>query len=849
MKVKKHILTLTIFLLIGCSTTRDNFFSRNYHQTTAKYNGYFNAKQSMLLGLDKIMSGYEENYQSIIPIDPLFNIYKNDPPKNAYPNMDRVIEKTVKVIRRHSMEISDDEKNKWIDDNYFLMAQARFFKQDYIAAINTFNYIVRKYPQSDLVNQSLIWATKAHIKLNNNQTVENNLNYLLTESSLSIKEKKNVYEILAEYHIQNKAYGRAINYIQKSLPGKESRVTKTRKHFVLAQLYQEEEKGDSAIIHYDKVISLNPEYEMTFRAFLNQAQAFSFSSNNSYDLLKDYQKMLKDDKNKEYRDQIYYAISEIYLSQQDTTLAIDNLNNSINSFLYNIDQKKDTHTRLGDIYFTQKDYTKSYLQYDSIMTLITTDDFNYFQIKRKHKQLKEVSTYEQTIIEQDSLIYLASLPEPERNQIIDDYIEELRQKEIQERQAAEENRGGGNFNLYEYNKNQNQNQPNTGGGWYFYNPSAMSFGYSEFLSRWGNRKLEDNWRRKNKSEINIDEEGERVDEGPSESEKYNRQYYIDQLPLTEEKQQNSLDLIEVSYYKLGLALKEYFADYDGLINTHNRMLQQFPETEYKLLIMIHQMLAYKRLEKHNEADEVLKKIISEFPNNGYIDSNGRLIKKEILSEPTLYEEVFKLYSQQNYNEALALINQSKSAGDKEITENLNIKMIEAFCVGAVYGKKEYILHLEKIVLEHPNTELADQAQLSLDILYGSFYETEEDIYLTDFSAEHHIIISVEDLSIDVPQAQSIITKFNNLFYLENELQVTNLLLNKNTQIIKITKFKNKNGAMNYFSDINDYDQWESFLEDKNIKSFVISNPNFIQLFQDKKLSTYEEYFLEKYLNY
>ena len=832
---------------MGCSTTRDNFFSRNYHQTTAKYNGYFNAKQSMLLGLDKIISTHKENYQTIIPIDPLYNIYKNEPPKDAYPNMDRVIEKTVKVIRRHSMEIGDDEKNKWIDDNYFLMAQARFFKQDYLAAINTFNYIVRKYPKSDLVNQSLIWATKAHIKLNNHQTAENNLNYLLVESDLSIKENKGVYEILAEYYIQKKAYGSAINYIQKSLPGKEPRSKKTRKHFILAQLYQEEEKGDSAIIYYDKVISLNPEYEMTFRALLNKAQAFAFSKNNSFDLLRDYQKMLKDDKNKEYRDQIYYAISEIYLSQPDTVLAIENLNNSINSFLYNVDQKKDTHMRLGEIYFSQKNYTKSYLQYDSIMALINSEYINYFQIKRKHKQLKEVSTYEQTIIEQDSLIYLASLPDSERNQIIDDYIEGLKQKEIQERQAAEEDRGGGGFNLYEYNKN--QNQQNTGGGWYFYNPSAMSFGYSEFLSRWGNRKLEDNWRRKNKSEINMDEEGDRVDDGPSESEKYNRQYYIDQLPLTEEKQQLALDLIEISYYKLGLALKEYFFDYGGMINTHNIMLQKFPQTEYKLLVMIHHMLAYKVLEQHDQSDGVLKNIIKEFPNNGYIDANGVLIKKEVDLEQTFYDEVFKLYNQQNYTEALALITQSREEGERQTKENLNIRMIEAFCVGAIYGKKDYILYLEKIVLDHPNTDIANQAQLSLDILYGSFYENEEDTYLTDFALEHHVIISVEDLSIDVPKAQSIITKFNNLFYLENELQVTNLLLNKNTQIIKVAKFNNQNGAMNYFNDINSYDQWQEFSTEKKIKLFIISNPNFIKLFKEKELTTYEEYFSEKYLNY
>ena len=442
MNLQKYILILITALLIGCSTTRNNFFSRNYHQTTTKYNGFFNAKESMKKGLEKNLNSYSENYQNIIPINPLFNIYKSEKPKDAYPNFDRVIEKTVKVIRKHSMEIGEKEINKWIDDNYFLMAQARFYKQDYQAAINTFNYIIRKYPKSKLSNKSLIWSTKAHIKLNNLQTAEKNLNFLLVESNLSSNDQRLLYELLAEYHILNKDYTKGITAINNSFNGKEKRETKIRKHFILGQLYQLVEKGDSAIFHYDKVISMNPEYEMTFRSYLNKAQAFAYSKNEPEELLKDYQKMLKDDKNNEYRDQIFYAISEIYLNQTDTVLAVENLNNSINSFLFDLEQKQQSHLRLAEIYFDQRDYSNSFLQYDSVMNIINSEGENFLIIKRKHRQLKEVSNYENTITNQDSLLKLASLPESERNQIIDNYIKELKQKEELERQLMNSERGG-----------------------------------------------------------------------------------------------------------------------------------------------------------------------------------------------------------------------------------------------------------------------------------------------------------------------------------------------------------------------------------------------------------------------
>ena len=197
-------------------------------------------------------------------------------------------------------------------------------------------------------------VTKAHIKLNNLQTAEKNLNFLLVESNLSSNDQRLLYELLAEYHILNKDYTKGITAINNSFNGKEKRETKIRKHFILGQLYQLVEKGDSAIFHYDKVISMNPEYEMTFRSYLNKAQAFAYSKNEPEELLKDYQKMLKDDKNNEYRDQIFYAISEIYLNQTDTVLAVENLNNSINSFLFDLEQKQQSHLRLAEIYFDQR---------------------------------------------------------------------------------------------------------------------------------------------------------------------------------------------------------------------------------------------------------------------------------------------------------------------------------------------------------------------------------------------------------------------------------------------------------------------------------------------------------------
>ena len=281
------------------------------------------------------------------------------------------------------------------------------------------------------------------------------------------------------------------------------------------------------------------------------------------------------------------------------------------------------------------------------------------------------------------------------------------------------------------------------------------------------------------------------------------------------------------------------------------MLEKFPETDYKLLVWIHHMLAYQLLEMDEERAETLSNIFSEFPDNKYIDQNGLLLPQEDEKKEVLYTQIFNLYTQQDYKGALELINQIKPQKRNEISNKimLNIKMIEAFCSAFLYGKGDYINYLEKIISDLPDTEAGNKARLFLDVLYGSFYETGEDAYLTDFDSDHHIIFSIEDLSIDVPKTQSIITNFNNLFYLEKELQVSNLLLNKDTQIIKVAKFNNKNQAMDYFNEIKVYEPWINFIDKQAITILTISNNNFVTLFKEKELLLYQNYFSEKYLNY
>ncbi len=836
------LLAIIMLVVSSCSTTRDNFFSRTYHQTTTKYNGYFNANESVKRGLQKIKDAHKDNYQQIISLD---KINRLDLPGQVFPNMDRAIEKTTKMITRHSMEINNKEKNKWIDDNYYLMAKARFYKKEYLASQNTFKFLIRSFPKSALFNNSVIWSARCDLRLGNIQAAKKTLNFYIDEKKLTKKETIDFNLVLTEISINEKNHKKAITSIKKAIAVSKKNKNRARYYFVLAQLNEMLKEGDKAILNYNNVIKSNPEYEMSFRASLNKANSYTYSSGKSSVLLKEYGKMLKDAKNKDYRDQIYYAIGEIKLNDGDTSSAVLNFQNSINSFLFDVNQKLQTHQRLANIYFEKKLYKKTYNQKDSILMLIDISHENYVSIKKFHKNLKDVVDNKNIINEQDSLLSLGLMSAEERNKKIDDYITSLKQKDMDERAQKEEERNSGSFNLYEYNKNQN-NLP-VGGGWYFYNPTAISFGFSEFLTRWGNRKNEDNWRRKNKTQMNADELEEQGEvEGPSVKERYSRDYYLSKIPISKNQQDSTLNKIEKAYYNLGVHLKNNFDDYPSSIDVFEEMLTRFVDTEYKLLVYIQLINLYDIVNELDAKKNVLSFLQKEFPDNKYVNpKTGEVLDKQENNKKSDYELIYELYNNENYYDALELINKTTQI---ELSDRLNVEMIKAFCLSKIYGKKKFVEALESIVKNNPKTTHAKKSSEMLDVLYGSFYETEGDLYKMEPKSKHHVIITVSDLQVDIPEIQNIIVKFNNKNYNSSKLKTSNLLLNKETQIIKISDFNDSKEALNYYeSTLKDRD-YINIYNQKGIDKMIISKSNFINLLNQKKIQDYKIYFNEKYLN-
>tara|TARA_B100001250_G_scaffold414364_2_gene452241 strand:- start:59 stop:2626 length:2568 start_codon:yes stop_codon:yes gene_type:complete len=840
-------LVFWVVCFLGCSTQKDALVNRMYHQINTKYNGVFYANIHLEAGIKKITSNHKDNYKEILSINTYGDLKTA---KTAQSSLDKAIEKSTLAIKQHSMDIAGDEKNKLVDDAYLIIGKAKFYKQEYISAVNTFNYIIRKSKNTETQSEAAIWSTLCQQELNNKESLRQSIIKLEEDYYLSGDQEAVLFEIKAELAIKEKNYERAQDYIFRAIKQSKNQNKKTRCYYILGQISVLTQDYNNAMGYFDKVIKKNPKYDMVFSSKLKKANSFLPGSDDFDALKKDLDKMLKDKKNKEYQDQIYFVLGSVEMRRNDTVSAIYSFEKSAQVSLDNNLQKTDAHYILANIFWNQKSYIKAYNHCDSASQLIESKDQRNDEIKNMLRSSKKIADLYNTINYNDSIILLARLPEKERNQIIDDFIQSLKKQEEQNKQESMRGSGGGRFNSYEFDKQaQNNLNMTSGGGWYFYNPSAISLGYSEFLSRWGNRKLEDNWRRKNKNQI-INEEildGENSLSLPDEKEKYSRDYYISQLPIDEEEQLRLFSKIETAYYDLSGVFKEDIGDYDQSIELYNQLMTRFPSTDYRQLIYFDLYNIYNLKNDTLQSKLFLDKIELEYPESNFLQilQGEGPMNSQYAKDKDIYEQAHDLYvefTEKSCEELHAIF--ASNPQNKFIAQ---IELLNAFCQAKKEDKKAFILTLEQIQKKHPETMVYNKIDTIVSILKGEVDSFLPKNYQNTFEDVHYFFLLLNDISINIPETQRSISTFNNENFKLDSLQISNLLLNKNNQLLKVENFKNKEDALIYYELLHDHEATKLILLEAGVTPFVISRANFTELLKKKDINSYREYFNAIYL--
>ncbi|MFQ5335851.1 MAG: tetratricopeptide repeat protein, partial [Flavobacteriales bacterium] len=310
----------------NCSTNKSGFAHRAYHNTTAHYNGYFNGRESFRAGVAQIKTGYTEDYTNILPV---FIYGDENAAKSAYPQMDKAIEKCEKVIQRHSIYIKREEYVDWIDDCWFLIGQCHFYKQEYAEAKEKFEYVARQFQEKEIHFEASIWLARTYLQMHNYAKTGKVLDLIREDEGFPLKLKAEYSAVYADYYIRQHNYLLAIPEIRNAIANEKNRKKRVRYLFILAQFYQQEGNYTKASDYFAQVARMNPPYEMEFYAKINRALSYDVGSGNKEEIKKELGKMLRDGKNSDYYDQIYYALAEVYFREGEQDMGIELLKKSV----------------------------------------------------------------------------------------------------------------------------------------------------------------------------------------------------------------------------------------------------------------------------------------------------------------------------------------------------------------------------------------------------------------------------------------------------------------------------------------------------------------------------------------
>jgi len=740
--------------------------NRRYHALTARYNTYFNGKTSFDEALQGMEKSYSENYTERIFMYPVSAQPKDK--KETGGQFDRAIEKGNKAIKQHSIQQKPARKANWRNDPkqlamqakeeynpflkhcWMLVAQGQFYNADFLQASATFSYITRHYATDpDMVAEARIWQARCYAEMEwlyESATIFDNL----SRNGFPASGQKDYDRFYADLMIKSDSLQAAIPYLLKAIKTEKHSLQKSRMRYLLGQLYAETGDNAAAYAAFRKVASSNPPYKLEFAARIRQTEVFP--GNDTQKILKMLKGMAKSDKNKDYLDQVYYAIGNIYMNRQDTLNAIENYTLGVEKSTQNGLDKAICNIRLGDIYFTQGDYVKAQPCFSDALSGLNKENRDYDRVYRLSAVLDELVIHVEAVQLQDSLQEVAKLPEDERLALIDkkieEYIEEekrMKEEAAKENYLAQQNAMGGGINRPGMQGSiPTMTTAGAGGNsFYFYDPQVVSQGKVQFQTKWGKRANEDNWRRRNKTMVmqdmgdanetadsgalQFDAEGNPIETVDSlqllmdslSSDPKSREYYLQQIPLTEEDVEASNVIIADGLFNMGMIYKDKLENQDLAVGTFEELERRFPDNKYRMDYYYHCYLMALRYHDEALGAKYKSKLIETFPESDYAvaiaDPNYEYnIRMMDSVQDSLYEATYAAYLA---GDTLTVRNNFKSFADTYPLSKLNPKFMFLYALTYVQsGEVEKFKEaLQTLVGKYPQ---ADVSELAGEMLKG-----------------------------------------------------------------------------------------------------------------------------------
>jgi tetratricopeptide (TPR) repeat protein len=859
---------------------------------------YFNGKESLKSGVERINQSVEDDFTKLLPI------YKSSQPgtgQMAQSDMEYAIMKASKLIKVHSITkkpkrrknrsrayirlASKEEYNNWVDDSYILMGKAYFYMKNYMAAIENLSHVVRKFSEEDTKYEAYVWLVRCYTELERyNEALELIQNVDASED-FPKKYDEEFALAVADFYFRQNEFNEAIPNLKVAIDKTSGKKNKVRLKYILAQLYEETGQNALATETYREVARMNPPYEMAFNARINAAGSFS-GEGDVAKLKKELNKMLRDSKNYEYRDQIYFALGNIFMTEGNKQVATDNYIQSAAASSVNTFQRALSCLTLADIYFNDQEYKNAQSYYDSAMVVIDETYPKYEAIVERYNSLTRLTNNLYTVEREDSLQHIASLSEKERNDLVTEWINQAREEEQRQRQLANAEMMDRNF----FRMNQSRmglSQQRQGSGWYFYNPTTVAYGKVEFQQIWGDRKLEDNWRRSNKGSAGDFEMDELVDNesGVDSSEMrvadpMEREFYLQDVPTTEEEMAESHQRIKEALYNAGRIFKQDFENYERSINEYEELLTRYDNTVYELTAYFELWDLYKQLGDDQKSEYYKSKIVAEYPDSKYakyLVNPFFFVELEARQDSmnNLYQKAFYNYRQGNYQDAGELAGQIKNM-EPDTLLMPKVAFIETIADGIKTDWTQFGKMLNEHVQTYPESGTVPLANEILKLIEDStladYQKLVEIGYLNDqiqnqellpenqadqdefggkFSYDeellHYFVIAIpRSAEVDLNRLKFDIANYNIDHYTKMDFDIETENLNDETILVVVRPLPDKEQSLIYFRSIIRKREVFETLQDIKYVNFVASSYNYREILSDKSYLEYLKYFVKNY---
>ena len=760
---------MLLALFVSCSTKKNTPTTRAYHALTAHYNTLYNGQVAFLEGSEAQNKGHKDNFNEILPMYICTNKTTAGMGKS---NFETAITKCEKAIKVHSIKkrptikgnkkrtekekafLARKEFNPYIYHAWLMMADAQFQKGEFFEAASTYNYILRLYStQPNITSVAKARLARCYVALDWPYDAEDLLSKMKRDS-ITRQGQKEVDNTKAAYYVLTHQYNEAFPHLQKAISSTRGKLPKARLNFLLAQLYHETGRDTLAYKALSRVIRANPPYEVAFNARIMQTEVMDKSKFRQ--MIARLKRMARSDKNKDYLDKVYYAMGNIYLRAEDTTHCIYAWEKGLKESKKSGPDKATLLLHLSQLYWQQENYIEAARTYKLCVSALDKEHREYVETERRSKILSELEPHLSTIKLQDSLQVLAESPEEVYLAAIDRVIAELRKKEKEEAKLAAANgtlnpnamnngampdnnaQGGKPAIVKDLSSFGNQQQ----GDWYFYNPTTVQNGVKEFQRRWGMRRNEDFWRISNKQSLVKDtEEGEdfNYDEAAADSlfggmageaadsvasaeqalkdslakDPHEREYYLRQIPFTEEQKAESDRLIGDALYNAGILEQEQLENFPLAEKTMIRFLNDFPEHDGTDNIFYHLFLLYGRLEDLEGAEEFKGYLLQDFPEaklSALIGNpNYEMIAREGKHiEDSIYVDAYQAYQMEQYDKVEENY-QFSTDNFPEGTHRARMMFVRA--MSALYGgeRDTFMVTLRDLVQKFPKEEVSELA--------------------------------------------------------------------------------------------------------------------------------------------